>query len=65
MKMRTSIKLIMLTGGISVKKNDGTGDVKWNGKFRVFNGKEGIVIEWVILNRNTIELKLVLIEEGA
>ena len=45
----------MLAGGMSVKENDSVRDVKWNGKFRVFNGKGDIVIEGVVLNRNAIE----------
>ena len=61
--MWTSIKL-MLAGGMSVKENDGARDVKWNGKFGVFNGKRDSTIEGVVLNRDAIEPKLILIEES-
>ena len=60
--MWTSIKL-MLAGGMSVKKNDSARGVKWNGNFRVFNGKRNIAIERVVLKTNAIELKLISIEE--
>ena len=62
MKMLTRIKF-MLGRGMCVKKNDGASDIKWNGKFRMLNGKRDIMIKRVVLNRDAIVSKLILVEE--
>ena len=64
MKMWTSIKFV-LDRGMGVMKNDGAGDIKWNGKFRMLNGKRDVMIERVVVNRDAIVLKLVLVEKRA
>ena len=54
----------MLGRCMSVKKDNGSGNVKWNGKFRVFDGKWKVSQEGVVLHGDAIVLELVLVEEG-
>ena len=62
MKMWTHIKF-MLGRGMGVKKNNGASDIKWDGKFRMLNGKKDIMIERVVLSRDAVVSKLILVEE--
>ena len=57
-----SIKF-MLGRGMGVKKDNGSSDVKWDSKFRVFNGKRDLTSEGVIMYGDAIVSELVLVEE--
>ena len=48
---------------MSVKKDNGSSNVKWDDKFRVFDWKGLIPIEGVVLHGDAIVLELVLVEE--
>ena len=54
----------MLGRCMSVKKDNGSSNVKWNGKFRVFDAKGKALQEGVVLYRDAIVSELVLVEEG-
>ena len=47
MKVRAHVKF-MLGRGMGVKKNNGSSDIKWNGKFRMLDEKRDITIERVM-----------------
>ena len=60
--MGASIKL-MLGRCMSIKKDDGSGNVEWDCKLRVFDGKGLFLIEGVVMHGDVIVLELVLVEE--